>query len=111
MPLVVAMDQPLFAKAKLIQWAWPEKYGETQFVFVFGSLHIEQAFSCESLVNGLNTVDGKVCWYKPVFIQKVNACIKISHIKKTVYLLQVTAASLDILLEEVFEEHGERVAF
>ena len=38
---VIAMDQPLSAKVKLIQWAWPEKYGETQLVFVFGLLHIE----------------------------------------------------------------------
>ena len=41
---VIAMDQPLYAKAKLIQWTWPEKYGESKFVFLFGSLHIEQAF-------------------------------------------------------------------
>ena len=26
---VIAMDQPLFAKAKLIQWAWPENYVNT----------------------------------------------------------------------------------
>ena len=38
---VIAIDQPLSAKVKLIQWAWPEKYGEIQLVFVFGSLHIE----------------------------------------------------------------------
>ena len=41
---VIAMDQPLYAKAKLIQWTWPEKYGGSKFVFLFGSLHIEQAF-------------------------------------------------------------------
>ena len=64
---VIAMDQPLSAKATLIQWAWPEKYDETQLVFVFGSLHIEQTFM---RVFGLNTVDGKVCWYKMVFMQK-----------------------------------------
>ena len=37
---------------------------------------------------------------------KVDACIKVSHIKKTAYLLQVTAASLGILLESAFEENG-----
>ena len=40
----VAMDQPLYAVAKQIQWNFPEKYGESQFVIMFGGLHIEMAF-------------------------------------------------------------------
>jgi len=106
------MDQPLFAKAKILQWAWPETYGETQFVFVFGSLHIEQKFM--RVIGQWLEHNG----WKGVLVQtgiytesKVDACIKVSHIKKTAYLLQVTAASLGILLEEAFEENGEQVAF
>ena len=38
---VIAMDQPLFALAKQIQWQWPETYGEEHFVIMFGGLHIE----------------------------------------------------------------------
>ena len=41
---VVAMDQPLYAVANQIQWNFPEKYGERQFVIMFGGLHIEMAF-------------------------------------------------------------------
>ena len=41
---VVAMDQPLYAVAKQIQWNFPEKYGERRFVIMFGGLHIEMAF-------------------------------------------------------------------
>ena len=41
---VVALDQPLFAIAKLIQWNWPELYGEDKFVVLLGGLHIEMAF-------------------------------------------------------------------
>lgn len=41
---VVAMDQPLYAVAKQIQWNFPEKYGERQVVIMFGGLHIEIAF-------------------------------------------------------------------
>ena len=37
-PMVTA-DQPLFALAKQIQWAWPNEYGT--FVFILGGLHIE----------------------------------------------------------------------
>jgi len=40
---VVAVDQPLFAIAKKIQWKWPLLYGEDKFVILFGGLHIELA--------------------------------------------------------------------
>ena len=40
---VMAVDQPLFASAKQIQWQWPESYGEDKFVVMFGGLHIEMA--------------------------------------------------------------------
>ena len=41
---VVAMDQPLYAVAKQIQWNWKDSYGEKKFVITFGGLHIEMAF-------------------------------------------------------------------
>ena len=40
---VIAFDQPLFAIAKEIQWKWPDKYGDDNFVILFGGLHIELA--------------------------------------------------------------------
>lgn len=41
---VIAVDQPLYAVAKEIQWRWASHYGEDKFVAVFGGLHIEMAF-------------------------------------------------------------------
>ena len=41
---VIAMDQPLFAVAKQLQWKWPDIYGEKKYVIMFGGLHIEMAF-------------------------------------------------------------------
>ena len=38
---VVALDQPLYAIAKLIQWNWSDIYGEEKFVIMMGTLHIE----------------------------------------------------------------------
>ena len=38
---VIAMDQPLFAIAKHIQWQLPNDFGEDKFVIMFGGLHIE----------------------------------------------------------------------
>ena len=40
---VLAADQPIYAVAKQVQWHWPEKYGEDNFVIMFGGLHIEMA--------------------------------------------------------------------
>ena len=41
---VFALDQPLFAVGKEIQWNWSDLYGEKKFVVMFGGLHIEMAF-------------------------------------------------------------------
>ncbi|CAB4002221.1 Hypothetical predicted protein [Paramuricea clavata] len=38
---VIAVDQPLFAVAKQIQWNWPQTHGEQNFVILLGGLHIE----------------------------------------------------------------------
>ena len=38
---VLALDQPLYAIAKQIQWTWPATLGEDHFVVMFGGLHIE----------------------------------------------------------------------
>ena len=40
---VIALDQPLFAIGKQVQWRWPDTYGEQHFVLLLGGLHIELA--------------------------------------------------------------------
>ena len=40
---VIALDQPLVALAKMVQWKWPETHGEDKYVVMFGGLHIEMA--------------------------------------------------------------------
>ena len=40
---ILAVDQPLYAIAKLIQWTWPITLGEDYFVVMLGGLHIEMA--------------------------------------------------------------------
>ena len=40
---VMAVDQPLLALAKQIQWQWPNTYGEDKFIVMFGGLYIEMA--------------------------------------------------------------------
>ena len=40
---IMAVDQPLYAMAKEIQWFWPEVLGESKFLIMLGGLHIELA--------------------------------------------------------------------
>ena len=40
---VVAMDQPLFALSKMIQWNMPETHGKDRYVVMFGGLHTQQS--------------------------------------------------------------------
>ena len=42
---VTALDQPLYAIAKKIQWNWTNVYGEENFVIMMGVLHTEMAAS------------------------------------------------------------------
>ena len=44
---VITADQPIYATAKQIQWQWPEDYGESQFLIMFGGLHIEMTVFCQ----------------------------------------------------------------
>ena len=40
---VMAVDQPLFALSKYVQWTWPDAFGESSFVIILGGLHVEMA--------------------------------------------------------------------
>ena len=40
---VTAVDAPLYALAKLVQWKWPNTHGEDKNVVMMGGLHIEMA--------------------------------------------------------------------
>ena len=40
---VMAVDQPIFALAKYVQWKFPATHGEDRFVVMLGGLHTEMA--------------------------------------------------------------------
>ena len=40
---VIAVDQPLFAIAKQIQWEKADLYGEEKYVVMMGGLYVEMA--------------------------------------------------------------------
>ena len=40
---IIILDQPLYAIAKTVQWAFPEIHGEDKYVLLMRGLHVEKA--------------------------------------------------------------------
>ena len=83
---VIALDQPLFALAKMVQWKWPESYGEQKYVVMFGGLHLEMA-----LWNTLGDFLGSSGWTTALVEAEVassgvaESFLKASHLTRTRY--------------------------
>ena len=98
---ILAMDQPLFAIAKKLQWALPSTYGEEKFVIMFGGLHIEMA--AFKMLGDILAGSG---WTTALFEAGVASLgtadffLKASHITKTRHAHQVSSACLFMLLNE-----------
>jgi len=104
----VALDQPLFAITKLIQWNWPEVYGEDKFVVLLGGLHIEVA--CLSTKGDL--LDGSgwtsiLAEVRVTTLEKADALLKSSHVKRARYAHTVTCSTLWTLLHQAFDAYRE----
>ena len=105
---VITLDQPLYAIAKLIQWNWPDTYGEKHFITVLGGLHIEMA--------ALNVIGDWLedsGWVEALVQAKVASAgtaesfLKATHVTRTRYAHQVTASSLYILLKKSYASYLE----
>ena len=100
---VIALDAPLFALAKLVQWNWPQTHGEDLFVVMFGGLHIEMALWktfgdylessgwTNALVQAGITSSGAA-----------DSFLKASHLTRTRHAHQVSALALSKLQHEAF---------
>ena len=103
---VLTVDQPLYAIAKKIQWTWPEKYGETQYVLMMGGLHIEMAML--SVIG--EWLDGSGWTYVMTAANVTTEGRTIglqrgSHTSKGQWAHQVTAAALYQLLNKSYTEY------
>ena len=98
---VLTLDQPLFTIAKLIQWNWPDVYGEEKFVIILGGLHIEMA----ALTTLRDFLDGSG-WTHALTQADIatagtaESFLKTSHIKRTRHAHQVSASALSILIHK-----------
>jgi len=100
---VLACDQPLFALAKEIQWTWPEQYGEDKFVVMFGGLPVEMAAlkTAGQWLTGSGWNDALVhCGLATRGV--ADSFLHASHVKRTRYAHQVSAAALHILQRKSF---------
>ena len=105
---VVAVDQPLFALCKLIQWNWPDRYGEDHFVIMFGAFHIEQAWL--RLIG--KWMDG--CGWTDVISEcniasagVAESLISVSHVTRSRHAHEVTAAALHMLLNDAYTDQAK----
>ncbi|KAK3740395.1 hypothetical protein QZH41_000916 [Actinostola sp. cb2023] len=105
---VIAMDQPIYALAKQIQWNWPQTHGENNFVIMFGGLHIEMA-AFRALgkwidKSGWTTVLSNAGVATPGV---VDSFISASHITRTRRAHQITSACLHILQRRAYTRYLE----
>ena len=103
---VIAMDQPLFALAKLIQWNMPETHGEDKYVVMFGGLHIEIA--AFKALGGF--LDGSG-WVNALVNADIaspgtaESFLKVSHLAKARRGHQITAAALYVLQQSAYNDY------
>ena len=105
---VFTVDQLLFALVKQIQWTVGGAYDEDHVVVMLGGLHIEMAaFKAlgkwvlgsgwtEALTNASVASSGVA-----------DSFLSASHITRTRWAHQVTAASLHILMKKAYEEYSK----
>ena len=93
-PIAVALDQPLYAITKRIQWRWPEEYGIHRFLML-GGLNIEMAYL--SALGDLLDCSGWVAAITNSEIAKggfAESLLSGSKVLKTRYAHQVTLCAL-----------------
>ena len=96
---IIAMDQPLFAIAKQIQWNNPNTLGEDHYVVMFGGLHIEMA-ATKCIGEWLNG-SGWVTALVNAGIANAGTAesfLKVSHVARTRHAHKITAAAMYVLL-------------
>ena len=100
---VTTFDQPLFALAKIVQWKWPDAYGEQKFVVMLGGLHTEMA-----LWNTLGDVLESSGWTAALAEAEVTSSdtaasfLKVTHLTRTRHAHQITLLALKKLQHEAF---------
>ena len=108
---VIAVDQPLFAVAKQVQWQWPISHGESKFVMMFGGLHLEMAFLkvLGKWIEGSGWVESLI--QAGIASSGVaDSFLKAVHVTRTRRAHQVTVCALYTLLAEAYQSYLESLS-
>ncbi len=100
---VIALDAPLYALAKSVQWYWPHTHGENKYVVFFGGLHIEMAI-WKTIGDYLEASGWTTALAQADIASSgtVDSFLKASHLTRTRHAHQVSALALAKLQEEAF---------
>ena len=107
---IIAFDQPLSALAKLIQWYWPDVYGDDKALVMFGGLHVEMT----ALKTILKWLEGSG-WTSALVQANVaspgtaDSFLKATHVSRMRHAHQVTASTLNILMYNAYQEYCEKL--
>lgn len=102
---VVAVDAPLYALAKFVQWRWPCTHGEDQYVIMFGGLHVEMAVW--KTIGDFLEASGWTTAFTQAGIASsgtANSFLKASHLTRTRHAHQVSALALARLQQDACQE-------
>lgn len=103
---VAALDQPLYALAKQIQWKWPDTHGEQHYVLLLGGLHTEMAF-----LKAIGHLLSNSGWSESLVEAKIalagtaDSFLTASHVTRTRYAHEVTACALYGLMMRAYDEY------
>ena len=102
---VIALDQPLFALAKQLQWSLAE-FNEDRFVVMLRGLHIEMAAfkMLGKWVSGSGWAEA-ICNAGVATQDMAESFLTASHITCTRRAHQVTAASLFVLMSRAYKDY------
>lgn len=103
---IIAMDQPLYAIAKQIQWKEANIYGEDKFIVMMGGLHIEMA-TLKLIGHWLKGSgwDSALVQADVTTRGRAEAILKASHITRSRYAHQISACALHILQKRAHEQY------
>ena len=97
---VIALDQPLYALAKYVQWTWPQTFGEASFVML-GGLHIEMALWM--MVGDLLEGSGWTTALSDAGVASAGTAdsfLHVTHLTRTRHAHQISALSLAKLQQD-----------
>ena len=102
------MDQPLHAVAEQIQWNFPERYRERQFVIMFRELHVEVAFL--KAIGGWLEVSGWTAALPEANVASAGTAdsfLKATSVTHTQHANQMSASILYVLQTKSYTSYKE----